>query len=91
MKKNLTHSEMICHICSSPDYEEDNQIVFCSICNISVHQDCYKIDRVPKDDWICQLCLKFGEKGKMLSCPFCKCRGGAMFLTDVKISLDVWQ
>lgn len=36
-KKNLTHSEMICHICSSPDYEEDNQIVFCSICNISLH------------------------------------------------------
>ena len=35
--KKLNHSDMICYVCNNPDYSDINQIVFCSICNISVH------------------------------------------------------
>lgn len=81
---------MICHICASPDYEDDkNLIVFCSICNISVHQKCYNILKIPEDDWICQPCSFFGEKGKMLKCPLCNCRGGAM--VRVNILSSMWK
>lgn len=33
----LSHIDTICHICNNPDYEEKNQIVYCGLCNITVH------------------------------------------------------
>ncbi len=36
-KKKLNHEDIICYICNSPEYFDKNQIVFCSLCNLSVH------------------------------------------------------
>ncbi len=53
------------------------------MCNISVHQKCYGINELPSGDWICQVCTAFGAKqGKLLRCPLCSIRGGAMKPTD---------
>ena len=43
-----------------------------------MHQQCYGLVKVPKGDWICDLCLYVGSKGKYLRCPLCTKRGGAM-------------
>jgi hypothetical protein len=36
-----------CQICTDGDYTDDNLIVFCSTCNISLHQRCVGLAKVP--------------------------------------------
>lgn len=80
----IKQNEIICQICTSGDYNDNNQIVFCSKCNVSVHQLCYGLYEVPENDWICELCLVYGESGKYMKCLLCTCRGGAMKEIKVK-------
>lgn len=70
----------VCYVCNSGDYEDDNLIVYCSICNIAVHQQCYGIEEVPQDDWICEVCKKFRNpaKNKYIECILCSSKGGAL-------------
>ena len=42
--RNDTEETMICDICRSGDCEEDDEIIFCELCNVGVHQHCYKRD-----------------------------------------------
>ncbi|KAK4456742.1 putative origin recognition complex subunit 4 [Cladorrhinum samala] len=46
----------ICILCSKPDSEKGNEIVFCDNCDVAVHQECYGIPEVPEGDWICRNC-----------------------------------
>lgn len=84
----LQQNESICQVCTSGDYSDTNQIVFCSKCNVSVHQLCYGLAEVPEEDWVCQVCLEFGPKGKYLDCALCSCRGGAMKQVNVHVFDD---
>ena len=47
-----------CDICFGCDSEEEvDEIVLCDLCNVAVHQSCYKrnlSDKVPKGDWFCE-------------------------------------
>lgn len=47
-------------ICNNGDYESKNEIVFCDLCGICVHQDCYGISIVPNQEWKCYQCEAFG-------------------------------
>ena len=70
--------DIVCQVCNSGDYNEKNLIVYCSLCNVSTHQLCYGMQKVPKEDWLCDLCIKFGPDGKYLRCWMCNCRGGIL-------------
>ena len=73
--------DVVCVVCNDGDYEDDNLIVYCSICHITVHQKCYGINVIPKDDWICQACKIYGSNidiTKNLECVLCPVKGGAM-------------
>ena len=48
--------EEVCAICSKPDSEPPNEIVFCDNCDMPVHQKCYGLAEVPEGDWICRNC-----------------------------------
>lgn len=79
----IQEDEILCNICGNPDYEEkNNQMVICSGCNLALHQKCYNIKEIPKDDFFCQLCLDFQEDGKYIPCKYCSCIGGAMICLD---------
>lgn len=84
----VQHNDSICQVCTSGDYSDSNQIVFCSKCNVSVHQLCYGLSQVPEGDWICQVCLVFGARGKYLDCALCSCKGGAMKQVNVMVFDD---
>ena len=46
---------------------------------MTVHQNCYGIIDIPKDDWNCYSCLGFGiYQSKEIECILCPVRGGAM-------------
>lgn len=68
----------VCQICNGGDYQDDNMIVFCSRCSVTVHQKCYGVKILPETEWICDLCLNYKEQGKYMKCLFCPRRGGAM-------------
>jgi origin recognition complex subunit 4 len=46
----------VCAICSKPDSEPPNEIVFCDNCDMPVHQECYGLSEIPEGDWICRNC-----------------------------------
>ncbi|KAG8224231.1 hypothetical protein J437_LFUL002687, partial [Ladona fulva] len=61
-----------------PDSEEGNEMVFCDLCNICVHQACYGITRIPPGSWLCRTCAVNLPRPECVLCPN---RGGAMKCT----------
>lgn len=49
----------VCDICYDGESTGENRIIFCDSCDISVHQGCYGIEKVPSGDWFCHACLYF--------------------------------
>ncbi|KAI0508777.1 origin recognition complex subunit 4 C-terminus-domain-containing protein [Xylaria bambusicola] len=48
--------EEVCVICSKPDSEPPNEIIFCEVCDSGFHQKCYNVPVIPEGDWICRTC-----------------------------------
>ncbi|UYV80490.1 JADE2 [Cordylochernes scorpioides] len=71
----LAYDENVaCDICRKTYTEEGNEIVFCEYCNISVHQYCYGLSKLPQGSWLCHTCVL----GIRPSCVLCPNLGGAM-------------
>jgi hypothetical protein len=84
---NSNPDDIVCLVCNDGDYEDNDLIVYCSSCHMTVHQSCYGIINLPKDDWICYPCLSFGtNRGKEIECLLCPVRGGAMKPCNIKKS-----
>lgn len=86
----LKNEEQTCQICGDGDYVDGNLIVYCSRCNICVHQNCYGIQSLPKGNWICELCRSFGPQGQLMRCPLCPSLGGCLRRTQTLSNSDRW-
>jgi hypothetical protein len=64
-------------VCFNGDSLEDNPIVFCSGCDIGVHQYCYGVPLIPEGDWFCQRCEARLDESQA-PCVLCPKRGGAL-------------
>jgi hypothetical protein len=86
-ERDSNPDDIVCLICNDGDYEDNDLIVYCSSCGMTVHQSCYGIVVLPKDDWHCYPCLAFGpEKAKLQTCILCPVKGGAMKPCQLKMS-----
>lgn len=56
-----------------------------------MHQQCYGIPVIPKGDWVCNVCLNFGQHGKYLRCPLCDKRGGALKPSNLRADCDLFE
>lgn len=77
---NIVSSEddgSLCQVCFNGDSLEDNPIVFCSGCDIGVHQFCYGVTDIPEGDWYCQRC-EVGLTPEQAVCVLCPTRSGAL-------------
>lgn len=83
--------DYICKVCSDGDYSEDNEIVICDRCNISVHQKCFVMKEIPKGNWICDLCIAYGPNGIHMQCPLCWKRGGVMRRCNIESYSEFWK
>jgi hypothetical protein len=83
-ENNCNPDDIVCLVCNNGDYEDDDLIVYCSTCQMTVHQRCYGIVEIPQEDWICETCLAFGEKSKEIECILCPVTGGALKPCSIK-------
>ena len=80
-------------VCGYDDYEEENKIIYCDICDLGVHQNCVGI--INKDvtylDFVCFSCQAFKtrENSMSLKCQICFNTGGAMMPSN--LSLKKWK
>jgi hypothetical protein len=90
----------VCDICHDGESTGENRIIFCDSCNISVHQSCYGILKVPTGDFFCHACLYFKRNSSVncdprnkadrkppplpIYCEVCPRRQGAFIQTKVK-------
>jgi hypothetical protein len=76
-------NESDCCICMHCDYEDGNTIVFCDLCNVGMHPECYGLREIPEGDYFCNLCA---SKTQGVSCYLCGRIKGAFKLVEK----DIW-
>ena len=69
-----------CCVCLNIDAEDEatTPIVFCDKCNVSFHQSCYGIQRIPSGEYLCNLCVKVLSGKKNIKCSLCRSAFGAL-------------
>ena len=86
-----TRRHVMCQVCSGQDSGGENPIVECERCLVQVHKCCYGLESLGSEEFICSVCLAFGEGGPSAPCIFCPLRGRVLKEITTDLPLERLQ
>lgn len=77
-EENLFVNKRICCVCNNGDIEQNQFILKCEQCSVTVHQNCYGVQTKDLNNWKCDACKEMVlNEVNNLECLLCPVKGGA--------------